>query len=1050
MVRGICSILVLCFFQTSLAQDYKRAPNSYIFDINYAEVNHYGGLKIPVIKAYQAWNDSIGFLNESIPNDLQSAHVYWEDVSGLVRKIEISGSGENANIKVAINTGKGKGNALISFHVGSNGNASDPIYWTWHIWVTDDPTNGVEYSKGFETDIFDNRFDPFYMDRNLGAVNAEFLGNDWNKSSGLLYQWGRKDPFPPLLYKDRSYYELTGLVKSIVDEDVNSVEGTNYKMIQRPYESEADNIKYSIKNPLDFIIGKTSETWFSTSYAQPDQPEQAWDLWADNYRGGKSNANSSNTNISNDSKSYELKSVYDPCPGGWRVVSNYGREAVNNNLSPYGRGGGGNDDLYNAWNSENGFYLDPNINNGQPLSNIYSFVENSSFENLKIYPKLGFDFTDVYGRNLGVIPVSGRFVLYPLYGDYTHAIYQDEGADGGFWSATFGSSNPRFVYFIADADQNDDEVGRYRFRINEVENSSAALNVRCIKDPNEEYIGVFRTQYFTTPEFTVYKDGLDNPNSYLVEDLSTVLEIPVNKAFSVYNQILSDEGDMLADNNLKANVLWTTNQLLIDKIELIPALNPKDSKIKIKFNEEQTGNAVISLHNNSIQNPVYWSWHIWVPNSEIQTIHYTTEDIIQTEFHIINPTKSKYPPLTTEFMDRNLGAIESFPNVSNLNSPNSLEIESIKNSGGFHYQWGRKDPIPSFNYVGIDDTFEIYKGIEVDSNGSVYYQTITSNDYDSFYTEEFSIYSSIAGINSSEDKYSKARKILKYAIQNPMNFLYHSGEGVNYISPNQINFEEMRDWISYSLGENGERHLMDNRWGHATKKSPFDPCPEGWRVPDVSWVLLKTSGKGTSPWYFGKNGSDGVDQRDFYNIYSSYRGEVVQLNSKNVGWMFNESSYSIGNFPKTGIRGELGGMEITPTTGVWTAAMSDYMTGYALGMQFNKENYMRTATGIYPQAGLNVRCAKDTPRYVADRNDLLNTQELILEKDESILVYPNPVHDFLNINFQKDLEFVLFDINGKLIKKSQTKNNRIEFSHLPKGIYILILDNQFNMKIIKK
>src|SRR5690625_7944195 len=102
-------------------------------------------------------------------------------------------------------------------------------------------------------------------------------------------------------------------------------------------------------------------------------------------------------------------------------------------------------------------------------------------------------------------------------------------------------------------------------------------------------------------------------------------------------------------------------------------------------------------------------------------------------------------------------------------------------------------------------------------------------------------------------------------------------------------------------------------------------------------------------------------------------------------------------------------MEISGTNDVCTTTISDYMTGYALEMQFNKENYMRTATGVYPQAAMNVRCYKDLTRYVADRSDLLNTEEFVIEEGESILVYPNPVHDFLNIHSQKDLEYSLLD-----------------------------------------
>lgn len=1036
---------MLFAFALSYAQDVKRAPNSYIFDIDYAESNQYGGLQIPVKKAYAAWSDAEGFLKEPIPTGIQSAYVYWEDIPGLIRNVNISGAGEDSNIQVAINKGKGKGNAVISFHVGSNGNDSDPIYWTWHIWVTDDPTQGYEYSKGFETDILSDRFDPIHMDRNLGAVNAHFLGNNWHKSAGLIYEWGRKDPFPPLLHKDRSYYELNGLVGSVIDEDVNLANGVNYNMVKRPSSDESTNIKYSIQNPQDYIIGKTSETWFSENHHQTGEADKAWDLWSDNFNGGPSNANSSNPEISSESKSYELKSVYDPCPGGWRVISNYGREAVNNNLSPYGRGGGGNDDIYNAY-GDNGFYLDPNVNKGKPSSDIFSTVENSTFKNLKVYPKLGFDFTDVENRNLGLIPISGRFVMYKTDGEYSHAIYQDELADGGFWSATYGSSNPRFTYFIADADQPDDGVGRYKFRINEVANSSSGHNVRCIKDPNEAHIGYFGTQYISTPEYVNYKEGLDNPNSYIIEDLSVPLEIPVNKAFSVYNQLLSD-GEMLAADNLKANVLWTTNQQLIQTIEIIPSGDKKDSRIKVKFNPDQLGNAVVSLHNGNIQNPAYWSWHIWVPKTEISTVSHTTEDTIEAEFHIINATKSKYPPLTTEFMDRNLGAIESFPDITNPNSPNQSEKNQIKHSGGFHFQWGRKDPIPSFQYVGTDETYEVYKGIEVNSAGEVLYQTITSVDYDSFYTEEYATYSSLAGVESSESKHSKATKVLKYATQNPMSFLYHSGNGVSYTEPNAIEYSNMRDWLSNSM--EGDRHLLANRWGHATEKSPFDPCPEGWRVPDVSMVLLRTSGKGTSPWYFGNNGSDGVDQRDYYNVSSSYGGDKVSIDSKLSGWTFGADEYTIGNFPKTGTRGELGGMDISPTTGVWTAALSDYMTGYALGMQLNKDNYMRTATGVYPQAGMNVRCSKDVPRYIADRSDLLSTDEFEISDDEALLVYPNPVRDYLNIQSDLNMEYSIFNFNGNLIEQGKTKNNRIEFSHFPKGIYLLVLNKEIVKKIIK-
>jgi PKD repeat protein len=171
--------------------DFSRAPNSYILDVN----EPHSGLYIPVIKAYDAWKNS-EFLkkqeaSDPIPEGTQSASVYWEDVPGLIQEVGIKSEGEpdQSKIKVSVDKTKGKGNAVIAFKV------NDKIYWSWHIWVTDDPSNGVTYTQGFETNIEGKEFRPQYMDRNLGATSSSFLGNDWHKSGGLMYQWGRKDPF---------------------------------------------------------------------------------------------------------------------------------------------------------------------------------------------------------------------------------------------------------------------------------------------------------------------------------------------------------------------------------------------------------------------------------------------------------------------------------------------------------------------------------------------------------------------------------------------------------------------------------------------------------------------------------------------------------------------------------------------------------------------------------------------------------------------------------------------------------------------------------------
>ena len=76
------------------------------------------------------------------------------------------------------------GNALIAAK-----NAIGEIIWSWHIWI---PSSAITTSAyGME--------DQVWMDRNLGAICvAEASGEEVVDvlSQGLLYSWGRKDPFP--------------------------------------------------------------------------------------------------------------------------------------------------------------------------------------------------------------------------------------------------------------------------------------------------------------------------------------------------------------------------------------------------------------------------------------------------------------------------------------------------------------------------------------------------------------------------------------------------------------------------------------------------------------------------------------------------------------------------------------------------------------------------------------------------------------------------------------------------------------------------------------
>ena len=164
---------------------------------------------------------------------------------------------------------------------------------------------------------------------------------------------------------------------------------------------------------------------------------------------------------------------------------------------------------------------------------------------------------------------------------------------------------------------------------------------------------------------------------------------------------------ILSIDNLKVNVFWTTNPSLVSNLKIIntPTTleNIKDSKIQIFIPKNQSGNAVISLHKGNVTEPVYWSWHLWVSNTTPSSVTYTTEDVLLPNENYVNWTNSGVPPLTTEFMDRNLGALDALPSIAGTNPENDVNMMTqIKNSGGVQYQWGRKDPIPVFRSPGYN------------------------------------------------------------------------------------------------------------------------------------------------------------------------------------------------------------------------------------------------------------------------------------------------------------------------------------------------------------
>ncbi len=1058
------SMAACAYIKTKAEKDDTLAPNSYIFDINEAKANNYGGIYIPVQKAYDMWGKNKYFSSTSI-SGTPSASIYWEDVSGLIQSAQIVGSGETAKIQVMVNKLRGKGNAVIAFHSGPNGNSSDPVYWSWHVWVTDDPAQGVEYGhSGYpERDIDGNEFVPKFMDRNLGATSNNFLGNDWNKSGGLYYQWGRKDPIPPLVYKDQTRYNVAGTVGRFDSDSYYGGQG----VVSRQFTDIADNIKYSVQHPFLLINAPGNEHWFSDKGMASTETDMAFDLWGDTSEGKVGGV------IGDQNSTYKLKSPFDPCPDGWRVPSFRARTSTASVFSPWGGQSGQEPGEFN------GLLIKPNDN--------VNTLEQGRYANVKFYPALGVDFVTPFSSNvslLGPYSLSGRIWKNTGSGNMEA---QDQFSETLIWSATSGNNYARFFQLQSTAEYSI----RYnnppeKFQIgSHMGGASTSLGhgVRCIQDPNRGKLKDYSTQYITQAPELNYTNGLDNPNSYIVKNNQTAsastpitVKIPVSKAYSVYNQYLTDHKWPEGTQQF-ASVIWSTittvaepennNKGMINKIAMEGS--GENANIAVTLTPGVTGNAVVALHignSGSAQDPVYWSWHLWIPNGdpEQNTVTYTTEDVISTGSHIVNLTNTGLPPLTTTFMNRDLGAEYAFPQEL-INDPSLVNNYGsiIKRTGGLHYQWGRKDPLPVFFWVGYSNVNQRIIAVAQtnNSNGAVTYPTILYRDDN--YTSRYGYvkdYPYVADsdplkVNSTDKDYINTQKVLTYSVQNPLTFMANkSGSG---------------DWLT------DKRFVATDRWGHADKKSVFDPCPAGWRVPDHSFAYgawNDKTAKGTSPWYNGRvmdsDGTLGIVQHGVTNnngykdIATYYKGTKLNSDTNTIAaWFFTNPLYPIGAYPINLVRGadaNVSGAQSTfgsRITGLWSASMG--MNGRGLSTIFGSRDInmptMNVGFGDYPsEVGLSVRCAKDEPRYTGAApkpNSLSRMVSSVVPvvsepviSESNIQVSPNPNSGIFKVILKEIPEGAVqvIDMSGNIVLTQMFKGDtqwEVNIQGKPAGVYFV-------------
>ena len=187
--------------------------------------------------------------------DAQSASVLWEtfgtDVKPNVGDLVTNAGYQDGYIYFSTPATFANGNASIAVH-----DASGTILWSWHIWCS---------AEGWDDDVYANNAGTM-MDRNLGATSAT-PGNVG--ALGLMYQWGRKDPF---------------MGSSSISASTLATSTGTWKTV-----SGSQTVDYAIENPMTYITD-TDGDWCSN----------AWDNYEIRWKESE-------------------KSLYDPCPIGYRM-----------------------------------------------------------------------------------------------------------------------------------------------------------------------------------------------------------------------------------------------------------------------------------------------------------------------------------------------------------------------------------------------------------------------------------------------------------------------------------------------------------------------------------------------------------------------------------------------------------------------------------------------------------------------------------------------------------------------------------------------------------
>ncbi|WP_241148080.1 aryl-sulfate sulfotransferase [Lacinutrix jangbogonensis] len=331
-----------------------------------------------------------------------------------------------------------------------------------------------------------------------------------------------------------------------------------------------------------------------------------------------------------------------------------------------------------------------------------------------------------------------------------------------------------------------------------------------------------------------------------------------------------------------------------------------------------------------------------------------------------------------------------------------------------------------------------------------------------------------------------------------INFLNGGNPVANWLHINSIQFSETLDQIILSSRKLSEIYIID----HSTTTLEASSSNGGTYNKGgdflYRWGNLEAYGKGTNAnqtldsqhyphWIpdsltdegkimiFNNGNSTGISSLEIINPPTSLPGEYIYNTTNGYGPLTSEWNYT-SPIPTDFFSSILSSGQRLPNG---NTLICDGDSGYFIEIDNNKDivwEYVNpdTADGILsqgetPTTNFVFRALKfplDYPAFIGrdltpgdpieinpDLSDcnLLNVLDYTLEKS-SIKLYPNPVVDYLTIEYPKKINSIeVYTIFGKLLKKVRN-TKKIKFSKMASGFYLVKIntdDGSITKKIVK-